>query len=190
MIYFQLFYEFFLIGLFAIGGGMATLPFLEDLALRTNWFTQADLINMIAVSESTPGPIGINMATYVGFTTSGIPGAVIATLSVVLPSLLVVTVIARVLQKYSASPLVQSLFYGIRPASVGLICAAGVSIFLIAIVRIDIYRASGAIADLFQWKRIALAVGLYLAIKQWKPHPVLTIAIAAVIGAVFRFADA
>ena len=80
MIYLRLFWEFFKTGLFAIGGGMATLPFLHDIGEATGWFTQAQLMNMLAVSESTPGPIGINMATYVGFTVAGVPGAVIATL--------------------------------------------------------------------------------------------------------------
>ena len=79
MIFLRLFYEFFKAGLFAVGGGLATLPFLQDIADKTGWYTQAQLADMIAVSESTPGPIGVNMATYVGFTVGGVPGAVIAT---------------------------------------------------------------------------------------------------------------
>ena len=189
MIYWQLFYEFFLIGLFAIGGGMATLPFLRNLGERTGWFTPAQLIDMIAVSESTPGPIGINMATYVGYTTAGIPGSVLATMAEILPSLLIVTVIAKVLETYRDSRLVQSIFYGIRPASVGLITSAALSIFLIAILQIDVYHATLQVIDLIRPKRILLAVALFFAIRKWKPHPVLTIAIAAVVGAVFRFAD-
>ncbi len=189
MIYWQLFYEFFLIGLFAIGGGMATLPFLRDLGARTGWFTQAQLVDMIAVSESTPGPIGINMATYVGYTTAGVPGSIIATLAEIMPSLLIVTIIAKVLETYRDSRLVQSVFYGIRPASVGLITAAAFSIFLIAILQIDVYNATQRVIDLIRPKRIVLALALFFAIRKWKPHPVLTIAIAAVVGAVFRFAD-
>ena len=189
MMYWQLFYEFFLIGLFAIGGGMATLPFLRDLGARTQWFTAEQLIDMIAVSESTPGPIGINMATYVGYTTGGVPGSILATLAMVLPSLLIVTLIAKVLETYRESRLVQSVFYGIRPASVGLITAAALSIFVIAILQIDVFNATRQAIDLIRPKRILLAVALFFAIRKWKPHPVTTIAISAVIGAVFRFAD-
>ena len=189
MIYLQLFYEFFLIGLFAIGGGMATVPFLRDLGARTSWFTPARLMDMIAVSESTPGPIGINMATYVGYATAGIPGSVLATLAEILPSLLIVTIVAKVLETYRDSQLVQSVFYGIRPASVGLITAAAFSIFLIAILQVDIYQASQQLLDLIRPKRIVLAAALFFVIRKWKPHPVLIIAIAALVGAVFRFAD-
>ena len=93
MIYLQLFWEFFKTGLFAIGGGMATVPFLFDISARTGWFTASELANMIAVSESTPGPIGINMATYVGFETAGILGSVIATLGLVIPSIIIIVII-------------------------------------------------------------------------------------------------
>ena len=86
MIYLHLFWEFFKTGLFSIGGGLATLPFLRQMGQRYHWFTETELANMLAVSESTPGPIGVNMATYVGFTAGGIPGAVIATLGLVAPS--------------------------------------------------------------------------------------------------------
>ena len=93
MLYLQLFWEFFKTGLFAIGGGMATLPFLYDMADKTGWFTRAQLADMIAVSESTPGPIGVNMATYTGFTTAGIPGSLVATLGLVLPSIVIIIII-------------------------------------------------------------------------------------------------
>ena len=94
MIYLRLFYEFFKAGLFAVGGGMATLPFLYDISDSTGWFTHSQLADMIAVSESTPGPIGVNMATYVGYTTGGIPGAVIATLGIITPSIIIILIIA------------------------------------------------------------------------------------------------
>ena len=93
-IYLQLFIEFFKAGLFAVGGGMATIPFLYDISDRTGWYTHAQLIDMIAISESTPGPIGVNMATYVGFSTAGIPGSVIATLGLITPSIIVILIIA------------------------------------------------------------------------------------------------
>ena len=132
MIYLQLFWEFFQTGLFAVGGGMATIPFLYDISDKTGWFTHQDLANMIAVGESTPGPIGINMATYVGYITgmaqggigNAILGAVTATFGLVLPSLIVILIVAAMLKRFKSSPLVQKTFYGLRPASTGLIAAA------------------------------------------------------------------
>ena len=103
MIYLRLFYEFFKAGLFAVGGGMATLPFLYDISDSTGWFTHSQLADMIAVSESTPGPIGVNMATYVGYTTGGIPGAVIATLGLITPSIIIILIIAKALQAFRQS---------------------------------------------------------------------------------------
>ena len=123
-IYLRLYYEFFKTGLFAIGGGMATLPFLHDIGQTTGWYTQAQLMNMLAVSESTPGPIGINMATYVGYTVGGIPGAIIATIGEVTPSIIVILIVAMMLKKFRDSKYVNDAFYGLRPASTGLIGAS------------------------------------------------------------------
>ena len=114
MIYLQLFYEFFKAGLFAIGGGMATLPFLYDISDTTGWFTYGQLADMVAISESTPGPIGVNMATYVGFTTAGISGAVVATIGLITPSIIIILIIAGFLKAFKDSKYVQSAFY--RPA--------------------------------------------------------------------------
>ena len=130
MTYLRLFWEFFKTGLFAVGGGMATVPFLKNIGLATGWYSQTDLMNMLAVSESTPGPIGINMATYVGFTVAGIPGAVIATIGEVTPSIIVILIVAAMLTKFRNSNYVENAFYGLRPASSGLIgaaCFAGAS---------------------------------------------------------------
>ena len=118
--YLQLFFEFFKAGLFAVGGGMATIPFLYDISDKTGWFTHAQLTDMIAISESTPGPIGVNMATYVGFTSAGIPGSVIATLGLITPSIIVILIIAGFYNAFKNNKYVQSAFYGLRPASTGL----------------------------------------------------------------------
>ena len=140
-LYLRLFWEFFKTGLFAIGGGMATLPFLKDIGQSTGWYTQSDLMNMLAVSESTPGPIGINMATYVGFTAGsaygtlgGILGAIVATVGEVTPSIVVILIIAAMLKKFRDSKLVNNAFYGLRPASTGLIGAACISVVLQVLV--------------------------------------------------------
>ena len=130
MTFWLLFYEFFKTGLFAVGGGMATIPFLYAISEKTGWFTAADIGNMIAISESTPGAIGVNMSTYVGFHVAGIPGALITTFGLVLPSILVIIAISKVLKKFKDSRLVQKIFYGLRPASTGLIIAAGLGVAL------------------------------------------------------------
>lgn len=100
----QLFLEFFKIGLFAVGGGLATIPFLHQLAEKYTWFTVETLVDMIAISESTPGAMGVNMATYTGFTTAGIPGSLVATLGLVLPSIVIIIIIAHFLKQFSDSP--------------------------------------------------------------------------------------
>ena len=190
MLYLQLFWEFFKTGLFAIGGGMATLPFLYDMADKTGWFTRAQLADMIAVSESTPGPIGVNMATYVGFDCAGVLGGVVATLGLVTPSVIVIVLIAMALQAFRTNKYVDAAFYTLRPASTGLIAAAGWSVFALVLVNLDAYRASYQLADLLQWKNLLLFAVIWVLTNLVKPlkklHPVVFLALAAVVGIVFR----
>ena len=193
MIYIQLFYEFFKTGLFAIGGGLATLPFLYNLSDKTGWFTHTDLTNMIAVSESTPGPIGVNTATYVGFTVGGLPGAIVATLGLVAPSIIVILIIASFLKAFRDSRIVDSAFYGLRPASTGLIAAAGIPVIVTSILSVDsLYTllTGGMTVSMIKWPAIVLAVVIFVLTNFVKPtkklHPILFIAFAAVVGVVFR----
>ena len=191
MIYLQLFYEFFKAGLFAIGGGMATLPFLYDMSDKMGWFTYADLANMVAISESTPGPIGINMATYVGYTLRGVPGALTATLGLITPSIIIILIIAKFLQAFKDSPLVDAAFYGLRPASTGLIAAAGLSVLALVLVNPGVSEGAG-ILELINIKSILLIAVLYYFTAVCKKtkglHPVCFIAASAVVGIVFQFA--
>jgi chromate transporter len=188
-IYFQLFYEFLKTGLFSVGGGLATLPFLYDIADKTGWFTHTQLTDLIAVSESTPGPIGINVATYAGFITKGIPGAIVATVGLIIPALVIVIVIAKFLNDFKDNCYVQAVFYGLRPASTGLIAGAGIMVVNLSLLHLDAFAASGSPLDLFNWRGILLAAAIYLASKKFKSlHPVVLIAISAVVGIVFRFA--
>ena len=191
MIYLRLFFEFFKTGLFAVGGGMATLPFLYDISARTGWFTHEMLADMIAVSESTPGPIGVNMATYVGYVTAGIPGAVTATLGLVTPSVIIILLIARALKAFRENPLVEAGFYGLRPCSVGLIAAAGLLVVKLALFNPALYAESGKLADLFNWKAIVLAAVLLVCTRYIKKlkgvHPIIFILASAVVGVVFSF---
>ena len=189
-VYLQLFLEFFRTGLFAVGGGMATLPFLYDMAERTGWFTAAQLADMIAVSESTPGPIGVNMATYVGYTSAGVPGAVIASLGLVTPSLIVIMIVAAFLKAFRESKYVSAAFYGLRPASTAMVASAGVTVVLATFVTGEI----AAVADLvtaIDWRYVVLAAVL-LVLTRWckatkKLHPIVFIALSAVVGVVLKF---
>ena len=191
MLYLRLFWEFFKTGLFAVGGGMATLPFLYSMSDATGWFSHAQLADMIAVSESTPGPIGVNMATYVGFSTAGIPGAVVATLGLITPSVIIILIIARVLAAFRQNKVVDAAFYGLRPCSVGLIAAAGLLVVKIALFDVDLYKQTGVLMNLFQWKAIALAAVLIVLTRYVKPlkklHPVFFILGSAAVGALFAF---
>lgn len=190
MIYLRLFWEFFKVGLFSVGGGLATLPFLYSLGAKTGWFSTADVANMLAVSESTPGPIGVNMATYAGFDCAGVLGGVVATLGLVTPSVIVIVLIAMALQAFRTNKYVDAAFYTLHPASTGLIAAAGWSVFALVLVNLDAYRASYHFADLLQWKNLILFAAIWVLTNLVKPlkklHPVVFLALAAVVGIVFR----
>ncbi len=192
MLFLRLFYEFFKTGLFAVGGGMATIPFLYNMADSTGWFTRDDLANMIAVSESTPGPIGVNMATYVGFLSGmgegGVPGAllgaVVATLGLITPSIIVILIVAAILNSFRENKYVKDAFYGLRPASTGLIAAAGLVVLLE-----NLFTSETVSLASFNYKGIILGVVLWVLTNVVKPtkklHPIVFIAISAVVGVVF-----
>ena len=194
MIYLRLFWEFFKVGLFSVGGGLATLPFLYSLGAKTGCFSTADVANMLAVSESTPGPIGVNMATYAGFDCAGVLGGVVATLGLVTPSVIVIVLIAMALQAFRTNKYVDAAFYTLHPASTGLIAAAGWSVFALVLVNLDAYRASYQLADLLQWKNLILFAVIWVLTNLVKPlkklHPVVFLALAAVVGIVFRLGGA
>lgn len=195
MLYLRLYYEFFKVGLFAVGGGMATLPFLKALGTATGWYTSADLMNMLAVSESTPGPIGINMATYVGFTVGGLPGAVAATLGEVSPSVLIILLVAAMLKRFQSSRLVQGAFYGLRPASAGLIGAACASVALEVLTRMSLRPVGSGFwntlclpagGGALRWPSLVLAAALLWLTNRCEHtktlHPIVFIGFSALAG--------
>ena len=192
MICFRLFWEFFKTGLFAVGGGMATLPFLRSMGESTGWFNAGQLADMVAVSESTPGPIGVNMATYVGFTTAGVPGALVATLGLITPSIIIILIIAAFLTAFRSNAYVERVFYGIRPASTALIAAAGVSVMELCLLDTDALRAGAGLASLISFKSLALFAAVWVLTNLVKPakawHPIVFIALSAVAGIAFGFA--
>ncbi|MBR3839900.1 MAG: chromate transporter [Erysipelotrichales bacterium] len=184
MLYLRLFFEFFKTGLFAVGGGLATLPFLSAMGEKTGWFTQAQLANMIAISESTPGPIGVNMATYVGFETGGALGSVVATIGLITPSVMVIMVVSSFLKKYKDNKYVQAVFYGLRAASVALIASSLLSVVEMSLLSVDVYNTTGNILDIFNFLNIMIAIALYAAIKKYNAHPAVFLLVSAILGIV------
>ncbi len=184
MVFVLLFYEFFKTGLFAVGGGLATLPFLYDIAARHDWLSAAVLPDMIAVSESTPGPIGINMATYAGFNAAGVAGGVTATVALVTPSVIVIICIAKFLAKFNEKPAVKSVFASLRPAVAGLIAAAGWQVFRTSIFTLDAFLSTHDWTAIVSVPALLLFVLIFVLMRKLGGHPILYIAGAAVVGIV------
>jgi chromate transporter len=187
MIYLTLFLEFFKVGLFALGGGLAALPFLQDLIVKYGWMTAEELLNMIAISESTPGAIGINTATFIGFNTAGITGGIIATAGLAAPSIIIITIIAHYFRKFNQHPLVESAFSGIRPAVAGLIASAAFELARGGIFQLQNLQLNGSLLKFFDYKSLFLLLIIFAAIRKFKKHPIIYISTAALIGIIFKF---
>lgn len=185
LLYLKLYYEFAKIGLFAVGGGLATIPFLVQLSDKTGWFSKTDLVNMIAISESTPGAIGVNMATYVGYLTGGGIGGIISTLGLITPSIIVILIVSHMLKKFKDNPFVNAAFYGLRAASTGLIVAATYGVFKISFFNLK--KNDLSIFEIINFKGVILGILLYLAMKKIKIHPIGFIILSGVIGVIFKF---
>lgn len=185
MICLTLFLTFFKIGLFTFGGGYAMLPLIQNEVLANNWLQAEDLVNFIAVSESTPGPFAINIATYIGMTQNGILGSVCTTLGVVLPSFIVILIVAKCFEKFKTNKIVQGCMYGLKPAVIGLIGAAVVSMGKTVFIPED-----GVLTAIFTDVKFYISLGIFavmtvLALK--KVHPIIIICISAVIGIIAGF---
>lgn len=184
MIYLSLYFEFFKTGLFAVGGGLATIPFLKEISAKTGWFTLSQLTDMIAISESTPGPMGVNCATYVGFETAGVLGSVIATLGLITPSIIIIILISKILEKFRNNRLVDAAFFGLRAASVALIADAGISV-----AGLTFLKEGATLMERISWPCIALAAVVFFFSRYFKPtkklHPIVFIGFSALCGIIF-----
>lgn len=182
-VFLQLFIEFFQIGLFAVGGGPATIPFLMDLASRHTWYKVEDVASMLAVSESTPGPIGVNMSTYAGYNAAGFVGGIAATLSLVLPSLIVIILIAKLLNNFSKNPYVKSCFALIRPTVTGLIAVAVWGIW-----RSTLFNgADGEFTFPVVLFIVCIAYAALMNVKKLKKlHPAFWLLCGALMGIIFK----
>lgn len=192
MIFLELFLTFFKIGLFTFGGGYAMLPLIQAEVINRNWIPAEDLINFIAVSESTPGPFAINIATYIGSQLGGeygfigtLFGSFCATLGVVLPSFIVILIVARIFEKFKENKIVKGCMSGLKPAVVGLIGAAILSVLK------TVFFANGYTLDVFGDVSFYISLGIFvvmtvLAFK--KVHPIILICISAAVGIVAGYA--
>ncbi len=185
MIYFQLFYEFCKVAIFTFGGGMASIPFLEDMAVETGWFTLAQLTDFIAISESTPGPIAVNIATYAGYNTAGYLGGVCATMGLVFPAIIMMTIVAKFITAFRGNKYIDRAFYGLRPCVLALIMSA-----LLGIAKVTLLYEGVTLAALFtgiNWRSVDIfvLVAVLQNVKQFKKlHPVVFLGLSAVLGIV------
>ncbi len=182
--YIILFFIFFKVGLFTIGGGLAAIPLLQEEVLTRGWLSIEAFYDMVAVSESTPGPIGANIATYVGFSQLGVIGSVVATLGLVTPSVIIIILIAKYVMHYRDNKYVDAVFVGLRPAVTGLILTAAYSVAVKTLVDIELFKNTNLLKDLFNIKAIVMFVLFYYAVYKWKKHPIYYILAAGVIGVV------
>lgn len=193
-LFLELFVRFFFVGLFSIGGGLATLPFLSDMGEATGWFGAETISDMVAISESTPGPIGVNMASYIGFQTAsefgsafGALGSVIATIGLVTPSLIIILIVSRVLMKFRDSKYVEFAFYGLRAASLGLIAAALLSVAKIAFFGTEEFSDIASLIGAIDYKAVILSIIIFICIKKFKKvHPIVLILISGLAGIIFK----
>jgi chromate transporter len=173
-----LFVQFFKIGLFSIGGGYATLPFLYEMADKYEWLSAEKIGDMLAVAQSLPGAIGVNLSAYTGFRYAGIPGGLVAALGLVSPSIIIIIILARLLNAFKENKTVASLFAGFRPAGAGLLSAAALGALAISLIN----RASGTWT--LRWRECILFAVLFFLVYKFKKHPVVYIALAGAAGVI------
>jgi len=184
MIYLRLFYEFAKVAVFTFGGGMASIPFLQDMALETGWFTLEQLTDFIAISESTPGPIAVNIATYAGYNTAGYLGGVCATMGLVFPAIVLMTIVAKFISAFRGNKYIDKAFYGLRPCVLALITSALIGIAEVTLLN----KGASAFMQLVNWRAcliFAVVVALQSTPKFKKLHPVVFLALSAAMGIVF-----
>lgn len=185
----ELFFIFFYVGLFTIGGGLVAITLMEETIVSRGLISPEQFYNMVAISESTPGPIGVNMATYIGYNLHGIPGAIITSIGEILPSLICILIIAKFLKSFQQKPIVQSVFSVLRPATTGLIFVAAVQIFVIALVNVpsdfSVFKEVSGWTNLFKWKSLYFYVIAVFVLFKIKVHPILLLASGAVFGILF-----
>ncbi|MBR5096661.1 MAG: chromate transporter [Treponema sp.] len=185
----ELFAIFFCIGLFTIGGGLVAITSMQQIVVGRGWITSERFFNMVAISESTPGPIGVNMATYIGCEFHGFLGGVVATLGEVLPSLICIILIAKFFARIQEKPLVKSVFSCLRPVTAGVVLVVCAQIFSLSLLNLSVAKGLSQglapLADLFKWKSLAFYLLAVLALFKTKVHPIAIVLAGALFGIVF-----
>ncbi|HJD22493.1 MAG TPA: chromate transporter [Candidatus Gemmiger faecigallinarum] len=184
MIYLELFWSFFQVGLFSIGGGYATMPLIQHQVVELHpWLTMTQFADIITISQMTPGPIAINSATFVGIRVAGIPGALVATIGCILPSCVIVTALAYVYYRFKGLTMVQGILSGLRPAVVAMIASSGVSLLILAF-----YGQNQLPADLLSvdWIAVLLFAAAFFVLRKWKTDPIWVM-IGAGVGGVLLY---
>lgn len=182
MIFFQLFINFFFIGLVSIGGGLSTIPLMTEILTSKGWMLQIEIMDMIAVSEMTPGPIGINMATYAGNKTAGILGGISATMGLVAPSIIIIVIVAHFYTKYRKNEYVNGTMVIIRPVVTGMIAAVCAELAVLSLFNVELFQETGTIMKFFNPIPILIGVLVFVASYKFKVHPIILIVSSAVIG--------
>ena len=184
----ELYWVYLKIGCVNFGGGYAMLPLLErELVTKRGWTTMDELRDYFAIGQCTPGVIALNVSTFIGQKRKGVLGAVAAMLGFLTGPIAIILIIARFLTKFRQNRLVEGAFYGLRPASIAMITVAGLNVAKVSLINLSAYEASGSLGDLFVWKAIVLGVVIFIAQKKLKWHPVIFIALSAVVGIIFKF---
>lgn len=183
LLYLELFFTFFKIGLFTIGGGYAMIPLLQNELISKGWATLEEIINFIAISESTPGPFAINMSTFVGVKMGGVIGSVLTTAGIVLPSFIIILIIAKYFYNFKDNFYVQGALYGLRPAVIGLLCSSVFSIFVNNFVLDkSLLLSFSQITSAIDFKGVAILIVSYFIYNKFKMHPIKLIGICAMFG--------
>ena len=187
-LYFLLYFEFFKIGLFSLGGGYATLPFLYHMSEQYHWFSPVELTQMLAISSITPGPVGLNVATYAGFKTAGIIGSIIATSAIMMPSYFMVVAISKMLKKFRNNFFVESALYALRPATAAMIGAVSIRLFKDCAIRSMSFNSFSfaKITSFLDIKAIVLIICLFIFSFYYKKDPLIFLLIGSVAGIIMH----
>ena len=185
----ELFFIFFYVGLFTIGGGLVAITLMEETIVARGLISPEQFYNMVAISESTPGPVGVNIATYIGYELYGVFGAIVTSFGEILPSLICIMIIAQFLKSFQQKPIVKSVFYFLRPASTGLIFVAAIQVFVIALMNIpsdlSVLKTFNGWKNLFDWQSLYFYVIAVFVLFKIKVHPILLIISGAIFGILF-----
>ena len=185
----ELFFIFFYVGLFTIGGGLVAITLMEETIVARGLISPEQFYNMVAISESTPGPVGVNIATYIGYELYGVFGAIVTSFGEILPSLICIMIIAQFLKSFQQKPIVKSVFYFLRPASTGLIFVAAIQVFVIALMNIpsdfSVLKTFNGWKNLFDWQSLYFYVIAVFMLFKVKLHPVVLLVFGALFGILF-----